>query len=395
MEVALLLVGNTRGLQPDPTDSVPDTGPGAVHVLRGVKREYSFTVEGPFEVEADDVPEEVAAAVPGARTMFQVLVEGTAVAEIPHAVRFARKLAKACFGAVLDEQTSEVWPQPKEPAPASEFRVYPRVDAVEFAWYCLADEMPQDLPRRYLRLAEAHLPEALPVRYGTYTPLQGNFARDGEEGFKSAWVQAVGSDLAMDTAPPVSWASLRPIREQRIGDVRDMRMTITREALEHASLRSRVKQFFIQFAIEIRAFHATAEVQRNYILENNRARILSGSSEMFRYSALQGDWVGLKPHPQWWMWFGPLYADAVRPYLTGHLEEYPEGVFHSWTDAPANRDELTTLLPDPARPWIPERFTPVYEDGVVQPVSTAEWMPQRLREAHVPPQPWTDDDSNA
>ena len=60
-----LLVGNTRGLHVDP-ESVGDTG---VVVLRGMKRGYSFTVDGPFSVEAEDLPEEITAVghddVPG------------------------------------------------------------------------------------------------------------------------------------------------------------------------------------------------------------------------------------------------------------------------------------------------------------------------------------------
>ena len=82
-----------------------------------MKRGYSFTVDGPFCVEADDLPEEIAAGLPDAATMFQVLVEGTQEAEIPHGVRFARKLAKACHGVVLDEQTSEIWPEPRVETP--------------------------------------------------------------------------------------------------------------------------------------------------------------------------------------------------------------------------------------------------------------------------------------
>ncbi|MCD4849480.1 hypothetical protein LN996_01505 [Arthrobacter sp. AK01] len=68
-----VLVGNTRGLHADPENS---DGTGVV-VLRGVKRGYSFTVDGPFSIETEDVPEETIAVLPEATTMFQVLVEGT------------------------------------------------------------------------------------------------------------------------------------------------------------------------------------------------------------------------------------------------------------------------------------------------------------------------------
>ncbi|BCT78106.1 hypothetical protein SCMU_39480 [Sinomonas cyclohexanicum] len=228
--------------------------------------------------------------------------------------------------------------------------------------------MPQDLPRRYLRLAEAHLPEALPVRYGTHTPPQGNFARDGEEDFVKTWQESVGGFFGVDEATfPVSWVSFGTIRQQREGDARGMR-----------------------------AFHATAEVVRNY--SRRGTKLFPGpdaeaaKSLIFVYrlsSQLRYEWVGLKPYPVWWMWFGTLYEDGVRPYLAGRLEEYPEGVFHSWAEAPANRDELTALLPDPTRSWIPAEFSPLYQEGSVGPLALATNVPLRLREVRVPPHRWT------
>ncbi|BCW11507.1 hypothetical protein NtRootA4_25710 [Arthrobacter sp. NtRootA4] len=173
-----LLVGNTRGLHADPENS-NDQG---VLVLRGVKRGYSFTVDGPFAVEADDLPEEVAEVLPEAATMFQVLVEGTQEPEIPHGVRFARKLAKACHGVVMDEQTSEIWPQPRVAAPpkVKEARI---VNDVWMSWMLLEDDLPSDYLQGYLRIARELLPEAVPVRFGKYEPLQFRFDLSGEKGF--------------------------------------------------------------------------------------------------------------------------------------------------------------------------------------------------------------------
>lgn len=75
----------------------------------------------------------------------------------------------------------------------------------------------------------------------------------------------------------------------------------------------------------------------------------------------------------------PLYADIVRPYLTGHLEEHLEGIFHACAEAPADRHTISELLKDPSTPWIPAEYSPLYEKGVVRPLSIAESMPQRLR----------------
>lgn len=389
LDPVVSLIESIRDLSMDSAMAVGDReGPGSVQVLRGVKRVYSFTIEGPFAVGPEDLPEEVSTVLPNASIMFQVLVEGTVESEIPHGVRFAHKLAKACKGVVMDEQTAEVWPQPKAPR-ASTVKVYPRVDAVEFAWYCLADELPHDLPQKYLALARELLPQAVPGRFGTHHPPQWDLKRDGDAAFSEAW-QEPDSGVSLKTTYPVTWVSLSTQKSTRKTDVRNMRMTVATEALENDSFRAAVKKFFIRFSEECHAFHATAEVLRNYTLE--RKQLVSGpGAEEYRSLGLADGWVGLKPHPQWWMWFGPLYADTVRPYLTGHLEEHPQGIFHSWTEHPADRDELTGLLPDPAKPWIAEELTPVYEEGIVSPVRKATYIPQRLREARVERHRWTEE----
>ena len=388
IEKVLLLVGNTRGLWCDPELSSAEASQGVL-VHRGVKRSYSFTVDGPFAVEPEDLPDEVTAVLPEAATMFQVLVEGTVESEIVHGVRFAKKLAKACHGVAVDEQTEEVWPKPRVVTPAVP-KVSPYKDLVDFSWYVLADEMPVDLPERYVRLAEEYLPEALPVRFGPFQPYQGNFARDGIEGLMREWKDAYLS-LIITTTFPVKHVSLRYLTDGLEGDTRGMSMSMAREALDDDDLRARTKEFFVRFAAEMGAFHAYAEVFPLVISGGVPGYPIYSYADTFRFSAPISDetkryeWVGLQPHPQWWMWFGPLYADLVRPYLTGHLEEHPQGLFHSWTEKPADRRELTRLLPDPDQPWIPEEFSAVYEDNSAMfPTRLAANVPARLREVRMP-----------
>ena len=380
IEKVLLLVGNTRGLWCDPELSSAEASQGVL-VHRGVKRSYSFTVDGPFAVEPEDLPDEVTAVLPEAATMFQVLVEGTVESEIVHGVRFAKKLAKACHGVAVDEQTEEVWPQPRVSAPIVP-KTYPRVDAVEFMWYFLADEMPDDLPQRYLRLTTDILPPARPDTFGSSYPYMGDSRRDRDEGFIAAFHPSDATPIYFYATYPVTSGSLDDIPSRRKGDVRLATLTMAREAFADERFRLAAKQFFLCFAQESNAFHANAEVVGNYTLKNQK--LLRGSdAEQHRYCVNQNTWAGLQGHPQWWTWYGTLYAEIVRPHLTGHLEDYPAGIFHSWTEHPADRDALIHMLPDPGQPWIPAKYSPVYEEGVVEPLSFAEWMPERLHEARV------------
>lgn len=75
----------------------------------GAKRRYCFTLARPLAVEPEDVPEEVTAVLLDARLLWELHVEGSTVPEVPHAVRFARRLATAARGVVLDLQTGQTW----------------------------------------------------------------------------------------------------------------------------------------------------------------------------------------------------------------------------------------------------------------------------------------------
>lgn len=112
----------------------------------------------------------------------------------------------ACMAGARGGMSQYESPVPRKPKEDLSWvpKVYPRVDAIEFAWYCPADEMPPDPPQRYLRLAGEFIPQALPVRFGTYDPPQGDFARDGAEGFTKAWQDLVGQSLYLNTTYPVT-----------------------------------------------------------------------------------------------------------------------------------------------------------------------------------------------
>ncbi|WP_159697754.1 hypothetical protein [Arthrobacter sp. 18067] len=381
-----LLVGNTRGLHVDPENS-DESG---VLVLRGVKRAYSFTVDGPVALEPEDLPDEVSGVLPDANTMFQVLVEGTVESEIIHGVRFAKKLAKSCHGVTVDEQTGEVWPKPRVVKPVVP-KVSPYKDLIHFSWYALADEMPADLPERYVRLAKECLPEALPVRFGDYEPYQGDFVRDGVEGLMRQWKDSPPLSMIVTADLPIKHFSMEYLTQGTTGDSRHVGMSMAREALEDDELRARTKEFFIRLASEMGAFHAYVEVIPLVITGGVPGYPIYSYADITRSSAprreetRQMEWVGLQPYPQWWTWFGPLYADLVRSYLTGQLEEHPQGIFHSWTEKPADRREITRVLPDPEQPWIPQEFCGVYEDEkALFPSSLAVNVPQRLREVRMP-----------
>lgn len=358
-----LLVGNTRGLHVDQANS-DDSG---VIVLRGVKRGYSFTVDGPFAVEDEDVPIEVTAVLPDAAKMFQILVEGTQEAEIPHGVRFARKLAKACHGVVMDEQTSEVWPQPRTS------RVPPNVEEkrdqrdVWISWLLLEEDLPVNFLDRYLRIAQELLPEALPVRFGKYEPLQFRFDTTDEEVFINEYYndESNGWDLYYKNPPPITYGKIEGPQLSRGNPFTQIRLVADGHALADDALTAALRRFFITVATELGAVYGSAE--------------LESGEDVQRRPFLRGQWVGFPPYPMWWVWAGPRLVPEIGQFLEPEASEHTGGLFRAFSDKPLDRRELAEELGSQNLPWIPAEYSGTYSDEEIGPLTVAAVVPEVLR----------------
>ncbi|MDQ0279409.1 hypothetical protein QO003_003712 [Arthrobacter silviterrae] len=357
-EGLLELLRGTAGLA---VEGSPSSDAESLMVVRGRRRAYCFTVDGPFEVESDDVPEEVAASVTGAKAVYQVLVEGSEEASIPHAVKFARKLAKATDGAMLDEQTGYVWPKPKPNrvlVPAEERRT----DMVAVRFYMLNEDRPADLPELYIRTAREFFPAMLPANFN-------------DKGFLNACANADTYGVLVKGGYPLGAVSYNPLDSKN--RVSYISFEFDKAGLTDPAVRQSLKAFFIEFAQATRSFHASAEVRRGFIWKSG-TYYGTGDSERSQHPNNPGKWAGLHAHPQWWAWFGPEYADLVSPYLIGNRERFGECLFHSWAEEPLNRDEISAVLPDPSRPWLPTVFTfGADEDDIIN--SYAKIIPARLQ----------------
>jgi hypothetical protein len=128
------------------------------------KGHYAFTIDGPQDELAQDVPHDVTASILGVGHSFEVSVEGGLPEMTPVAWKFAKKLAKISGGVAIDFQTNERWP-----ATSSRKFVKPvkgtEIDIVAIYWYYVVDETPVDLPVRILNLARTFLPKAVPRKY--------------------------------------------------------------------------------------------------------------------------------------------------------------------------------------------------------------------------------------
>lgn len=363
-----LLAGNTRGLHADSSNS----DISGVRVFRGVKRSYSFTVDGPFSIEIEDVPGEVSQLLPKASTLFQVLVEGTQEAEIPHGVRFARKLAKACHGIVMDEQTDEIWPQPRavREQPEPEERV--GVNDVWLNWYLLEDDLPMDFLERYLRIAEELLPEAIPVRFGKHEPLQFRFDAAGIDGLIDEYYNSEANDWGVyyKNPSPVTYGKIAGPEQAAGNPFTRITLCVDSRSLTDDRLRASLKSFFLAVATDLGAVYASAE------------KVTGGEMPRIPYLYMPPrQWVGFPPYPLWWVWAGPRLACEIGRFLGPAATEHNAGLFRAYSDLPLDRHELMDSLGPDNLPWIPPEFSASYSDRSLQidPLTIATVIPEILR----------------
>lgn len=161
---------------------------GAQGHLSVRKARWEFTIEGPFHVEAEDLPGALSAAVRAPRWLVRIHVPLAAPRLARSlAARVGATIARSCAGAVYDPQEDRVLVprsgRGSEPARSSE----ERKRYLECEW-CYAPGRLARSGEAFLAVVRAHLPEATPVRFGTFEPLQHRYA-DDPGSFLDLWLR--------------------------------------------------------------------------------------------------------------------------------------------------------------------------------------------------------------
>ncbi|OBH20924.1 hypothetical protein [Mycolicibacter sinensis] len=318
--------------------SVGDGGGGEISVLRGKRRNYSFTVFGPHRIEPEDLPDDVVPLVLDPTTSWQVIVEGSTPTEIAPACRFAKALAHAARGVAVDEQTEDVLGAKKSrqiPRPTTEF-----VRLLELEWYSPASAPPA--PALWLELAKKLFPEALPRRYGGYEPYPYRLDRDGEGPFITEFGrfgERYESQTFLASSPCRSGGLFAPPWGGYLLD----RLQMLAAPLDDPRWRNTVRRFFVTYARRRGSVLAVAEVLRNHRLSGPPD---PGRDQHGSLRAADGI-LGLPANPVWLTWLGNDYLPLVGAHLPPeHTTYYPEGALYAPTDEPTDRGQLAAL-PDP------------------------------------------------
>ncbi|MFC4139496.1 MULTISPECIES: hypothetical protein [unclassified Microbacterium] len=352
----------------------PDSDPSddVVPLVRGRRGSYCCTLQSPVLLEAEDVPEEISGLMLGARFLLEVSVEGSAEADIPHAIRLARRLAEATGGVVEDPQTDAYWSRGKLRSVAPVERG--RVDVIEMNWYAPAAAV-EAAPRGWLKVARRCLPEALPRRFGGTEPLQGRLDRDGDEKF--AEVATEEGMIFFAPTLPFTHGSLRGSVDDD-AQVTSFSLHAIRDPFDDPRWLQALRRYFVEFADQVGAFAATCELVRGHEW-SGRTVWGSVNTERSAFPAPLGKWMGLPPYPVSWLWLGSEYLDLLRPHLDA-ASVTPFGVsgFVQFSASPVGRNVLPAHATLPAD-FLARDLTPPGSGYRSYTLKPAERMPADLR----------------
>jgi hypothetical protein len=196
-----------------------------------------------------------------------------------------------------------------------------RLDVLALRWYVDLRREPADLPQRWLDAARAHLPAALPRRFGGSEPLRKR--RDGDAAFVAAYATADVLLAHSGTAPTLGGTLGTPNLGRRLGPMTSHSLDVRLDAADDPGVRA----FFAAFADAAATVYASASIRRGLVW-TGRTLYSQGPDDAEPYLAPLGQWLGLPPRAPVWAWFGEDYRRLVR---------VPTGVLHvepaTWIDS--------------------------------------------------------------
>jgi hypothetical protein len=178
------------------------------------------------------------------------------------------------------------------------------LDVLSLRWYVDRRREPDDLPRRWLAAARAHLPAALPRRFGATEPLRG---RGDDDAFVAAYAAADTLLAHVGSAPTLGGTLGTPNLRHRLGPMTSHSLDVRWDAADDPAVRA----FFVAFAEAAGTVFASASRRRDQVW-TGRTLCSNGPDGGEPYLAPLGQWLGLPPEPPTWGWFGPEYQRLLR-----------------------------------------------------------------------------------
>lgn len=228
-----------------------------------------------------------------------------------------------------------------------------RIDIVELAWFMSMGTDVSTIIQVFIDVCSRLLPEALPLRYGSYEPLKNVFSLKKVEEFCSASFEAIdgkkGIGMFFWEAGRPFWNGClmrSPSFKKLDGNVnyRKLEISCDRKWLaEDYSQSQKLQSFFVDLSKTLGAFYSAGYVIRGVFL---RKKLWFGSEVEASPIPKGGVWLGLPVHPTWLTWYGTAYVPYVSDALKGCVTSASkEGIFISHGLVPLTVDDLRSVAP--------------------------------------------------
>jgi hypothetical protein len=184
----------------------------SITAVRHASERHCLTLDGPFDIEDEDIPEGWQTALSGVTVLYQIHAE-VGGDDVRYALAFSRILASRVAGRVLDPQNDET-PGPRSAPPVKS------ADGqfLHLHWF-RPGGIGEDVAALYLEVARELMPLAVPARFGPHEPFQGKLPRDDDAAFDRMYrtACAVDSMYFVGTAPSLGDTSTAGARRTRNG----------------------------------------------------------------------------------------------------------------------------------------------------------------------------------
>ncbi len=326
---------------------------GSVALARRVRGrdEHLCVIDGPFEIEDEDAPEEVATVLLVCAWTVQINLPTV----LPNAAfkvveRIARRIADSGDGVLFDPQRGEiVWPRNTKRLRELPKRTSSDETRVELEWL-VARHLTAEDAHALLAVLRSVTPEAVPNRFGDFEPMQGRLDRDGDQAFAQMWD---GTTMAFwngrfpfdhgyvslsrgwgSALSPQEREARRPVLGGRKAiDVDAVSFEFRPEVIDDERWLALLTRLFVTVARQLGCFFAGS-----YVRPDRRGETMI--SLRGRY------WLGLPDDMDLWLaWIGSAYRSFLPRAATGAtVTDFGDGVLlqlgknpQAWNDLESNK----------------------------------------------------------
>lgn len=279
------------------------------------RRDWHVAVGQPVKVLPEDLPEEVAASLPGIAYLTELNLSPVDASDVARKflVRTGTAIAKATHGVIFDPQRDQI-------TLPSGIKRFASVGATESAsvislsWWFLEGPIARGEFGTLLDVLERELPEGLPRRYGSFEPPQHVYAETGREHLITFLSENLRGQI-------VVWYPTAPVAHVHLGlpdnigaSKRGFRsayftLDVDAEALHQPGWQSALRRLWLSLSRVLRPFYGDVRTLAGY--RRNRGRYWVTRATQ-RHPVIAWWWCGMPSGPAHAIVLGEQYR-AIWP----------------------------------------------------------------------------------